>query len=140
MQTAMRIQSVARNFPCCHRYVLHVSQMMLETSPMDLWTCSARVCLYCKIPNAAPMAQMTRPANKIAWPLKPPPKNETSCNDGRLMSASPAKAFVAQNIAAKIIAPRKNDLFLAIKDAQLAEAAFEFPAFSDEKCELTPDL
>ncbi len=36
MQTAMRIQSAARNFPCCNRYVLHVSQMMWETSPMRL--------------------------------------------------------------------------------------------------------
>jgi hypothetical protein len=25
-------------------------------------------------------------------------------------------------------------------NAQLAEAAFEFPAFSDEKCELMPDV
>src|SRR5471030_1085294 len=102
MQTAMRIQSVARNFPCCHRYVLHVSQMILETSPMDLWTCSARVCLYCKSPNAAPMAQIIRPENKIACAVKPPLPNDTLSNDGRLMSASPAKAVVAQNAAAKI--------------------------------------
>jgi hypothetical protein len=32
------------------------------------------------------------------------------------MSASPAKAFVAQDAAAKQIKPRKNDLFLPINE------------------------
>jgi Holliday junction DNA helicase RuvB len=52
------------------------------------------------------------------------------------MSASPAKAFIAQNAIARKIAPRKNDLFLPIRSAQPAGAAFEFPAFSREKCAL----
>jgi hypothetical protein len=51
------------------------------------------------------------------------------------MSASPAKAFIAQNAAANQIKPRKNDLFLPIRDAQLAGATFDFPAFSVENGE-----
>ena len=42
----MSSQSAARNFPCCQRYVLHVSQMMLETSRIERWTGSARVRMY----------------------------------------------------------------------------------------------
>ena len=76
---------------------------------VDLQRAGLFVLQQCR--TAAPMAQMTRPTNKIACPPRPPPKNETSCNDGRLMSASPANAFVAQNAAAKKITPRKNDLF-----------------------------
>jgi holliday junction DNA helicase RuvB len=52
------------------------------------------------------------------------------------MSASPAKALTAKNIAAEKITPQKNDLFLPIRNAQLAGAVFEFPAFSNEKCAL----
>ncbi len=72
MHSAMRIHSAARNFPCCHRYVLHVSQMMAEMSPMLLWTGSARVCLYCNRPNAAPMAHITSPRYKTPWLLTTP--------------------------------------------------------------------
>ena len=79
------------------------------------------------------MTQMARPEIKIAWPLKPP-TNETSCNDGNRMSASPANAFTALNIAASKIAARKNEFFPAIKDAQLARYGFDFPAFSYGKC------
>jgi hypothetical protein len=84
------------------------------------------------------MAQIIKPENKIAWPLKLPPKNETLSKAGRLMSASPAKTFDAQNAAAKKIKLRKNDLFPVIKDAQLAQAGVEFPAFSSEKSGVMP--
>src|SRR5277367_4895448 len=79
------------------------------------------------------MTQMARPENRIEWPLNPP-ENETSCNDGRLMSASPANAFAPQNSAANKIPARKNEFFPVIKDAQPARAGFDFPAFSYEKC------
>src|ERR1700722_18819407 len=82
------------------------------------------------------MTQMTRPEYKIAWPLNPP-ENETSCNDGNRMSASPAKAFAAPKIAASSIAPPKNLLFRPIRDAQSAHVHCDFPALFIEKCALS---
>ena len=67
MHTAMSAQMAARNFPCCHRYVLQVSQMMWETSRIERWTGSARVRTYSQMPNAAPTAHTKRPKNKISW-------------------------------------------------------------------------
>ena len=57
----------------------------------------ARLFVLQQAEQRMPIAQMIKPEYKIACAPRPPPKNETSCNDGRLMSASPAKAFVAQN-------------------------------------------
>ena len=54
------------------------------------------------------------PRYKRAWPPKPPPGNVTWVKSGRLMSASPAKALVAQNSAANI-AMRKDDLVTSHK-------------------------
>src|ERR1700733_9120977 len=65
----------------------------------------------------------------MQWLLIWPPKNVTSCNGGRLMSASPAKQLPAQNIAASQIAPPKNLFICLIKDAQVARIARNFPVF-----------
>ncbi len=70
MQAAINTQSSTRNFPCCARYVLHVSQIMLETLLMALWTGSARHRMYSQKPNSAPTAQMASPRYNRAWPLK----------------------------------------------------------------------
>src|SRR5258708_5878725 len=57
------------------------------------------------------------------------------------MSASPpAKALAEESIAASQIPPRKNDFFPAIRDAQLAEGTFDFPAISFEKSGDTPAI
>jgi hypothetical protein len=61
MQPAINTQSTARNFPCCSRYVLHVSQIMRETLLMDLCTGRFFVRWYCHSPNIAPTAHMTMP-------------------------------------------------------------------------------
>ena len=65
LHTAISNQRAARNFPCCQRYVLQVSQMMFETSLIERWTGNARMRRYSKIPKAAPTAQTNRPKIKM---------------------------------------------------------------------------
>src|ERR1039458_3365675 len=77
MHTAMSTHSAARNFPCCHRYVLHVSQMM----------------------NDAPTAHTSRPKKRMARLVTVPWKKFTSSSEGNWMSASPAKAFTEKRSA-----------------------------------------
>ncbi len=76
---------------------MHVSQIMLETLLMALWTGSARQRTNSQNPNSAPTAQQASPRYNKAWPLRLPLKNVTPVKSGRLMSASPAKALAAPN-------------------------------------------
>src|SRR5208282_5071424 len=121
MHTAINAQSSTRNFPCCARYVLHVSQIMLETLLMDLCTGSPRQRPYSQKPNSAPITQQASTRYKRAWPLRLPLKNVTSCNGGRLMSASPAKALAPKVISANNIASRISDLVFSIRWVKLPE-------------------
>ena len=54
MQAAISTHSTARNFPCCPRYVLHVSQMILDTTDIDLWTGRFLVWMYWIQPKTMP--------------------------------------------------------------------------------------
>src|SRR5205814_99209 len=85
----MRTQRIARNLPCWKRYVLQVSQMVLDTLPIDSCTGSALVCLYCTSPKIAPAAQIRMPRYIKVRPLTPPsPLNVTGARSGILISAS----------------------------------------------------
>jgi hypothetical protein len=58
-----------------------------------LWTGSARVCLYSKMPNAAPTKHRS-PGQIQQYHGRSPSRQKGNVrNDGRLMSASPAKAL-----------------------------------------------
>src|SRR5439155_7303818 len=71
------------------RYVLQVSQMVLDTLPIDSCTGSALVCLYCTSPKIAPAAQIRMPRYINVRPLTPPsPLNVTGARSGILISAS----------------------------------------------------
>ncbi len=59
---------------------------MWETSAMLLWTGSARVFRYSRIPNRAPPAQMASPSNKIVRPVRLPPIKDGASSEGNLMS------------------------------------------------------
>ena len=114
MQAAISTQSSKMNLPCCARYVLHVSQIMLETLLIALWTGSARQRANSQQPTSAPTAQMASPRYNRAVPLKPTPGNFTCVRSGRLISASPAKALAAPNSVASTIPDRSSDLLFCI--------------------------
>src|ERR1017187_2082386 len=128
MHTAMSTHSAARNFPCCHRYVLHVSQMMWETSRIERCTGSARVRTYSQKPNDAPTAHTSRPKKRMARLVTVPWKKFTSSSEGNWMSASPAKAFTEKRSAVAT-----SHLVFAIREFMPAAVNFEFPAISFEK-------
>jgi hypothetical protein len=92
MQIAMSTHRANRNLPCWRRYVLHVSQIVFETVLMDLCTGRFLVCTYCSRPNSAPSAHTTNPSMSTVFPVSEPPRNETACRSGMLMSDSLARA------------------------------------------------
>src|SRR6266852_5095671 len=94
MHKAMSTHRIARKRPCWSRWVLQVSQIVLETCRIRSCTGSRLVCRYCTRPKAAPSAQITRPTSRIAIPgtLAPRMVNSTLLRGGILMSASPPKA------------------------------------------------
>src|SRR5437870_2204899 len=115
MQAAMRSQRMARNFPWVNRYVLQVSQMVLETVAMLSWTGSALVCLYCHIPKIAPIKQIKMPKYIKVVPLTPPrPANLTASNGGILISASLPKAAVDRPKMARMSTPQNHRLLFLI--------------------------
>src|ERR1017187_9749809 len=91
MQTAIRTHSTDRNLPCCAKYVLQVSQMMFETSAIDLCTGRFRVWMYWIQPHTVPPTHTRRPIIRTADPRSAPPMNETVCRSGILMSDSLAR-------------------------------------------------
>src|ERR1700677_409929 len=91
MQAAISSHRTARNLPCCQRYVLQVSQMMLETAAIDECTGRFRVWMYCIQPKIMPPMHTTRPAKRTAEPVRDPPMNETAFRSGILMSDSLAR-------------------------------------------------
>ncbi len=120
----MSTQSAARNLPCCHRYVLQVSQMMWETSRIERCTGSARVRTYSQRPNAAPTAHTNSPKNKIARLVTAPWKKLTWSSEGNWMSASPANALNEQKLAAA-----KKNLIFDIREQSLPQQNLIFQQF-----------
>src|SRR5580698_1447040 len=110
MQTAMRSQSTARNLPCCARYVLQVSQMMLETAAIEEWTGRFRVWMYCIQPKIIPPMQTTRPIMSTADPLSEPFMKETEFRSGILMSDSLARTDGIRATANAAAAPNFDTL------------------------------
>src|SRR5690348_14654501 len=89
MQAAINTHRMARNLPCVNRYVLQVSQMVLETFAMLSCTGRALVCWYCTSPKAAPTRHTRMPRYISVTPLMPasPPK-WTVVRSGMTMSDS----------------------------------------------------
>src|ERR1700743_405204 len=79
------------------------------------------------------MAQTTRPKYKMAWLATLPLQNETSCNCGRLMSASePEAASLAKAFEAVRVMSNKVTLLFVMQE-EAAAPIFDFPALSFEK-------
>src|SRR5580692_2112998 len=105
MQAAISSQSTARNFPCCPRYVLHVSQMMFDTADIEECTGRLRVWMYCIQPKTIPPMQTTRPIRSTAEPVRDPPMNDTAFRSGILMSDSLARTDGIKDTANAAAAP-----------------------------------
>src|ERR1017187_308061 len=104
MHAAMSSHNMARNFPCCHKYVLHVSQMVWDTSAMEACTGSDLVCQYCTSPNPAPMAHIKMPKYISVWPLRPcKPSKVTAFSSGILILASLARRPAAHKHKRKVV-------------------------------------
>ena len=69
MHAAINSHRIARNFPWVNRYVLQVSQIVLETFAMLACTGSALVCMYCNKPNIAPITHIRIPRYISVAPL-----------------------------------------------------------------------
>src|SRR5438445_5812161 len=111
----MSTQRMARNFPWVNRYVLHVSQIVLETADMLSCTGRALVCLYCTNPKIAPMKQIRMPKYIKVVPLTPPrPANLTASKGGILISASLPKAAVDRPKMARMSTPQNHRLLFLI--------------------------
>src|SRR5580658_10423348 len=110
MQAAISSQSTARNFPCCPRYVLHVSQMMFDTADIEECTGRLRVWMYCSHPNTIPRTQTARPAMRTVDPVSDPPMNDTAFRSGILMSDSLARRDGIIDAANAAAAPNRQVL------------------------------
>ena len=120
MHPAISTHRMARNFPCCHRYVLHVSQITRETSLMDLCTGRFFVRRYCTSPKIAPTAHMTMPRYISVSPLMPPSPSKLTCSrPGIFKSASPACRLPVAPKRAAVVKPMEHSFVFCIRISAL---------------------